>query len=161
MSMADRIVILDAGRIAQLGTPEEVYDRPCSPFVASFMGADNRLLLTAQAQDGGLRLTAPGLDQALSSPPDWPQGPCQAYFRAEDARLAAPQTPVGRELALPGRVTSRAYLGGQYRHEVETRGLAFAVSSEQPLDPGSACSLRLPLDKLHVFPDNPSPTPVH
>jgi len=39
MVMADRIAILDAGRIAQLGTPEEVYNRPNSPFIASFMGA--------------------------------------------------------------------------------------------------------------------------
>jgi putative spermidine/putrescine transport system ATP-binding protein len=41
MVMADRIVILDAGRIAQIGTPEEIYNRPASPFVASFTGAAN------------------------------------------------------------------------------------------------------------------------
>ena len=38
MVMADRIVILNAGRIAQIGTPEEIYNRPASPFVASFTG---------------------------------------------------------------------------------------------------------------------------
>src|SRR5712692_1611169 len=41
MVMADRIVILDAGRATQIGTPEEIYNRPNSPFVASFMGAGN------------------------------------------------------------------------------------------------------------------------
>src|SRR5260221_4157798 len=41
MVMADRIVILDGGRAAQIGTPEEIYNRPNSPFVASFMGAGN------------------------------------------------------------------------------------------------------------------------
>ncbi len=41
MVMADRIAILDAGRIAQPGAPEEVYNRPNSPFIASFMGAGN------------------------------------------------------------------------------------------------------------------------
>jgi ABC-type Fe3+/spermidine/putrescine transport system ATPase subunit len=41
MVMADRIVILDAGRAAQIGTPEEIYNRPNSPFVATFMGAGN------------------------------------------------------------------------------------------------------------------------
>src|SRR5215469_2268024 len=41
MVMADRIAILDAGRVAQIGTPEEVYNHPNSPFVASFMGAAN------------------------------------------------------------------------------------------------------------------------
>jgi len=38
MVMADRIVILDGGRAAQIGAPEEIYNRPNSPFVASFMG---------------------------------------------------------------------------------------------------------------------------
>src|SRR6266851_7558242 len=41
MVMADRIGILDAGCAAQIGTPEEIYNRPNSPFVASFMGAGN------------------------------------------------------------------------------------------------------------------------
>jgi ABC-type Fe3+/spermidine/putrescine transport system ATPase subunit len=161
MSMADRILILDAGRIAQLGTPEEVYDRPCSDFVASFMGADNRLALAVQPQGDSLRLTAPGLDQVVPHQPGWPQGPCEAFFRAEDARLAPSDAPVGSELAIPARVTSRAYLGGQYRHEVETAALTFAVSGALPLESGSTCSLRLPLGKLHVFPATPSPPPVH
>ena len=39
--MADRIAIMNAGEIAQIGPPEEVYNRPASPFVAAFMGADN------------------------------------------------------------------------------------------------------------------------
>lgn len=158
MSMADRIVILDAGRIAQLGTPEEVYDRPVSPFVASFMGADNRLALTVRAEGSGLRLQGTGLDQAVPLQPHWPQGDCQAFFRADDARLADAEAPLGSDLALAARVTVRAYLGGQYRHEVEACGCHFAVSDERPREPGSLCSLRLPLSKLHVFPD-PFPTP--
>src|SRR5918992_4030375 len=56
MVMADRIAILDAGRIAQLGTPEEVYNRPNSPFVAAFMGAGNVLQLEAKPADGGMRI---------------------------------------------------------------------------------------------------------
>ena len=55
MVMADRIAILDAGRIAQLGSPEEVYNRPNSPFVAAFMGAANVLALEARPADGGMR----------------------------------------------------------------------------------------------------------
>ena len=43
MTMADRIVVMEAGRIAQAGPPKEVYDHPNSPFVASFMGAENTL----------------------------------------------------------------------------------------------------------------------
>jgi putative spermidine/putrescine transport system ATP-binding protein len=51
MVMADRIAIMNRGRIAQLGTPEEVYNRPASPFVAAFMGADNVIRIEV-ARDG-------------------------------------------------------------------------------------------------------------
>src|SRR5216683_2638829 len=49
MVMADRIVVLDGGRAAQIGTPEEIYNRPNSPFVASFMGAGNVVPLRVRA----------------------------------------------------------------------------------------------------------------
>ena len=39
MTLADRIVVLDAGRIEQVGTPEDVYERPATSFVAGFIGA--------------------------------------------------------------------------------------------------------------------------
>src|SRR5215472_6841727 len=58
MVMADRIVILDAGAIAQQGAPEEIYNRPASPFVASFLGAANAVRLTAHPEAGATRIEA-------------------------------------------------------------------------------------------------------
>src|SRR5947209_16177481 len=55
MVMADRIVILDAGRAAQIGTAEEIYDRSNSPFVASFLGAGN--VATLRLHGSGGRVT--------------------------------------------------------------------------------------------------------
>ncbi len=52
MAMADRILLLDQGRIAQNGTPREVYERPTSLYVAEFMGAHNRFEGTVTALDG-------------------------------------------------------------------------------------------------------------
>ena len=60
MTMADRIVVMDAGRIAQVGTPKEVYDRPASPFVASFMGADNTLALDVARTASGVEIRTGG-----------------------------------------------------------------------------------------------------
>ena len=51
--------ILDAGRIAQLGTPEEVCNRPNSPFVAAFMGAGNVLELEARPAPDGVEIASP------------------------------------------------------------------------------------------------------
>ena len=52
MTLADRIVILNQGRVEQIGTPEEVYETPASIFVAGFIGAPAMNLLPAQMQGG-------------------------------------------------------------------------------------------------------------
>ena len=51
MTMADRIIVLNQGRIEQIGTPAEIYHRPSSTFVASFMGAPPINLIHAQCRD--------------------------------------------------------------------------------------------------------------
>src|ERR1700746_2896406 len=56
MVMADRIAILDAGRLPPLGTPEGGYTRPTSPFVASFMGAGNTIKLPAEPNGQAVRI---------------------------------------------------------------------------------------------------------
>lgn len=52
MTMADRIIVMNAGRVEQIGTPAEIYHSPATTFVASFMGAPPMNLFTAQ-QAGG------------------------------------------------------------------------------------------------------------
>ena len=52
LTLADRIVVLNAGEVAQIGTPEDVFHRPSSPFVAAFMGADNTLDVIAPTAGG-------------------------------------------------------------------------------------------------------------
>lgn len=56
MTMADRIIVLNAGRIEQIGTPAEIYHRPASTFVASFMGAPPMNLLNANGAEGRVTL---------------------------------------------------------------------------------------------------------
>jgi ABC-type sugar transport system ATPase subunit len=56
MTLADRIVVLNQGRVEQVGTPEEVYETPASAFVAGFMGAPAMNMLPARRQDGRLLL---------------------------------------------------------------------------------------------------------
>jgi sn-glycerol 3-phosphate transport system ATP-binding protein len=56
MTMADRIIVMNAGRIEQIGTPAEVYHSPASTFVASFMGAPPMNLLTGRAEAGRVRV---------------------------------------------------------------------------------------------------------
>ena len=55
MIMADRVVVMEEGEIRQVDRPEVIYNRPASPFVAAFMGADNVIWLDIQPEDGGLQ----------------------------------------------------------------------------------------------------------
>src|ERR1700686_5698030 len=100
MVMADRIVILDAGRVAQIGRPEEIYNRPNSPFVAGFMGASNIVPLRLRGAgrqvtigDGsfsdGVAIDGSLLDaRGIARPCD--EAPVNAHFRSDDARLGPP-----------------------------------------------------------------------
>ena len=95
--MADRIAVLNQGRIEQTGTPEEIYQRPATPFVADFMGADNKII------SGELSAAAiSGLSAAQ-------QGDNVIYFRSADAALAELTQPAPQEgLALEGVVSGQS-----------------------------------------------------
>lgn len=83
LSMADRVAVFANGRIAQVGTPEDIYDRPATPFVAGFVGSSNVL--------------APALTRALGGPERW------ASLRPEALRLLAGILPPGVVNIVPGR----------------------------------------------------------
>lgn len=152
MTMADRIVIMDKGRIAQVGAPEEVYDRPVSPFVASFMGAENRLELDVTREGTASAIRTGDVARAVRWDGDIPAGPVVAYFRDDVARLGAPDAAPEGEIVLPGTIVTRAYPGGHYRYAVDIGGRHFAVTDDGFHEPGTRVGLRLPLGALHVFP---------
>jgi putative spermidine/putrescine transport system ATP-binding protein len=158
MVMADRIAILDRGRIAQVGTPEELWHRPASPFVASFMGADIVVELAAEAGDGtvtlcqaagavrlpagegGVHVTAEG------------RGRFAAHFRSHMARLMPAEEPVRDALRLEGRVTQQAYLGHGWRYGVAVGERQFLVDDSARFAPGEAVAVVIPAPALHLFP---------
>ncbi len=161
MVIADRIVVLRDGRIAQQGTPHEVYHRPCSPFVASFMGADNAVRLTARATPKGLAVrTREGTESLL------PLGDggahlveaatdreFDAHFRASAARLL----PIGQVVApgcllLPGRVLQASYPGDIWRYTVEVGGSHLLIDDPAMLGPGAPTLVAIPAAALHLFP---------
>jgi ABC-type Fe3+/spermidine/putrescine transport system ATPase subunit len=154
MTMADRLVIMQAGKIAQVGTPEEVYDRPATAFVANFMGAENVLPLRVARSGEGASLSAGEATAQL--PPDpakaLPAGAAVAYFRDDVARLDATDAAAGGDLLVPGRIAARAYPGGVYRYRVEAAGRQITVDDTRRHELGSSIGLRIPLQRLHIFP---------
>ncbi|SMC85872.1 ABC transporter ATP-binding protein [Rhizobium sp. RU36D] len=157
MVMADRIVILNAGRIAQQGSPEEVYNRPASAFVAAFMGAENVVRLNGAPEGERFRIAASDTNRTCLLTPSQPglgAGRVEARFRAEAAQL---QQRDGGEivasdgLALHGRVLGVSYPGGVWRHVVAVEGGEVLVDAPRAFAVGDAVSVVIPAAHLFVF----------
>ncbi|WP_029009499.1 ABC transporter ATP-binding protein [Azospirillum halopraeferens] len=106
MALGDRIVVMARGRVAQVGTPREIYYRPADAFVAEFVGTMNRL--HGQAADGMLALGGAALPWA------GPAGPAEVLVRPEDVALA------DADAHLRGSVAAAVFLGDRTRVVVET-----------------------------------------
>jgi len=151
MTMADRIVVMDAGHIAQVGTPKDVYDHPNSPFVASFMGAENTLDLDVRPSGSGVEVRAQDGSMALYGG-DVPVGSVTAYFRDDIASLDDPNARIDGSIVLPGKITQRTYPGGHYRYMVAIGDRHFTVTDDHYHELERPVGLCLPLASLHLFP---------
>jgi sn-glycerol 3-phosphate transport system ATP-binding protein len=130
MSMADRVALLRGGRLEQFDTPEMLYSRPASTFVARFIGAPPMNVLTvAQLGAAGAHL---------------PQG-VLAGVRPEDIVFA--------DTGLPGRVTEVEYFGADSIFSVDVGGSQIAVrlQGRPAIGPGAAVHLGWQADALHLF----------
>jgi ABC-type Fe3+/spermidine/putrescine transport system ATPase subunit len=156
MVMAERIAILDAGRIAQAGSPEEVYNRPNSPFVAAFMGAGNVLLLEVQPANSGMEIQRGPHNDGVFVPGSPLAGPVIAHFRSEAARLGPVDAHAPDRLMLRGRITQASYPGGFYRYAVAVGHNQFMVDDTRRLAVGEAVGIGLPVSSLHFFPRRPT-----
>ena len=136
LAVSDQIIVMNAGAIAQAGTPEDLYDRPCSEFVAGFMG--EAMLFPAQAlPDGVLALGPLRLPLRTAAAP----GAVKAAVRPEAWTVGATGGP-----GMPGKVAKQSYLGCSQELMVETDlGPIFVVCPEtlRLWAPGDAVSLSL------------------
>jgi putative spermidine/putrescine transport system ATP-binding protein len=139
LTLADRIAVIDGGRVLQFGTPEEVFHRPASPFVAGFMGADNAVDLV---DDGGLLAAAGDADAGRSR---------RAHFRADRARLA--RQAEREALSLAGTIEQASYLGHGWRYRVRVGRGQVWVDDPARLAEGSHTHVIVPRDALLIFPN--------
>ena len=112
MAMSDRIAVMNAGRIAQLGTPEEIYAAPKSSFVAQFVGKVNFLSgrITGY-QDGCAVVDVCGRSIHASAPRAHPGDTVTLSVRPEHATLLSPETRATVANVVTGRVVERVYAG--------------------------------------------------
>jgi multiple sugar transport system ATP-binding protein len=149
MSMADRIAVMNAGRVEQIGMPQEVYDRPASMFVADFIGSPPMNFLPFEA---GLR---PG-DRAIKV-----RDVSVAIPEIREQRAAGPLILGVRpehisfsDLApLRGRVFGTEYLGTTQivTIDMEAGRVKARLPSNAPVQPGETVGLAFKADCLAVF----------
>lgn len=140
LAMADRIAILTAGRVAQLGCPEEIYRSPHSATVAAFIGATNLVAGRVVAVDGRAATveTAVGLLGGRLADPAWQPVPGAAVLlsiRPEAWRL---HQESGDHAAI-GKITERSYLGQRIQYWIETAAgpqQVVEMNPHQLLQPG-------------------------
>ena len=172
MSMADRMVILDAGRIAQVGTPEEVYQRPASAFVAAFMGAENAYPVNVRRENGAVLVSGPHLaaearlpfaasleESGVHCPAGGGAGSMVARFRSEAAALVETDRLPEAHLALSGTVTRQSYLGNNYRHSVRVGEHEFLVDHPRRIAADRTVAICIPAGALNLFEPDPDAGP--
>jgi len=124
--VSDRVALMNAGRVVQVGHGREIYDRPASEFVAAFLG-DPVLLAGDVAPDGRGRLfTAGALRLRVAA--DAPAGPATLLLRPERLHLLpAGADPSAFDNALPGEVVFAAFDGTGIFVQVDVQGLTVSV----------------------------------
>ncbi|MGG6267431.1 ABC transporter ATP-binding protein [Leptolyngbya sp. AN03gr2] len=143
MTLADRIVVLDRGKIQQIGTPQQIYDRPINRMVATFLGSPPMNLIPALLTGSEVQIGG----QSFSIAPNLPSGQSDLGIRPEHISVNAQEPhciaevsviePLGREVLV------RAMLEG--------RSINLQTDPALNLKLGDRLPLRFDLDRLFVF----------
>jgi len=143
LTMADRVVVMNQGRVEQQGAPLEIYARPATPFIAGFVGAMNIFPATL-LPERRLRLGA----MELAFDRDMAPGPVTVCWRPEDVTVGAGD--------LTATVEGVEFLGPYHRATLRAGDTSFAadISANLGRQLGLAVGqeLRVGLPSLHVFP---------
>ncbi|MFM2476181.1 ABC transporter ATP-binding protein [Celerinatantimonas sp. MCCC 1A17872] len=140
--MADRIAVMNQGKIEQFCEPETIYHHPNSAFVADFMGLDNHFNVNANKLT---QLLNDGIERSG-------EHHYSIYFRPEDVQIFFSQNHCPVEgICLDAKVTQSVFQGQSYRHGLETIYGPCWGSHEQALESGLNVKLFVPLVALHIY----------
>jgi sulfate transport system ATP-binding protein len=158
IELADRVVVMNRGGIEQIGSTDQLYEHPASPFVFNFLGDTNIL----PAEVHGRNLFLVGTEQPIATDSSHPNGPVDVYVRPEDLRAADSGTP-GVEVKLltvqrtGPTVRATAEMVGGIPLNITLPHLHYDVPRFV-----AGQTLRLRLMQFSVYPQSsprPSPTP--
>jgi iron(III) transport system ATP-binding protein len=154
LSLSDRIVVMNAGEVLQVGGPEDIYHHPQTRFVAEFLGhcniLDARAVAATAAGTTELVLRANGHRITVSGENLNAGDQVQLAVRPEAIALAGREDAAG-ENSYPAEVRAVSFLGDHYLYELDLDGLALTVTDTRSLA-GPAVCVRIPPSACRVLP---------
>jgi multiple sugar transport system ATP-binding protein len=151
MTMGDRIAVLSAGKLQQIGTPRDVYTRPANRFVATFLGTPPMNVVAGRVEGDRAHLGA----SSIAAPAGAAEGEGLVAFRPERATLVEEDADVGDDLALGGTIHFLEPLGDETILHVDLGGEAGTIRVRVPgftdLARGAAVRVRAPRDTVAWF----------
>jgi iron(III) transport system ATP-binding protein len=150
MTTADLIAVMNAGKVDQLGTPEDIYDRPQSEFVARFIGASN--VIKGEARDENHVAFAGATLRVVGAKLKAGQSAAVA-IRQHDIQLSK-QAPPSSDNPIKATVTRQVFLGASRDYMVETADgttLRIVTSTENAVARGTEVWLTLPPERCRAL----------
>jgi len=151
MTLADRIIVMNAGNVEQVGTPEEVYHYPASRFVAGFVGTPAMNLLEGRVNETGVFIYDEGRTVTLPAERGKQLAGQRIVLgvRAEAARLVSPDAPG----ALVATADFIEELGASRIVHADFDGLPFAVAmtGSVSLKTGDRIGIAIDQDSIHLY----------
>jgi iron(III) transport system ATP-binding protein len=150
MTTADVICVMNLGKIEQAGSPEEIYDRPRSEFVARFIGMSNVFKGKALGSD---RVSLAGVPIRVTGDTLQPNAVTPVSIRQHQIELLAAE-PAAKDNVVPATVIRQVFLGSSRDYMVEAGdGTQFRIVTEadEAIAPGSAVWLRMPPERCRAL----------
>ena len=145
LSMSDVVVVMNQGRVVQVGKPEEIYRQPGNAFVAEFMGVSN-VLRGKVTQDGKI-VDAGGIHIPYTGVPN---SAVTVVFKADEAELIADGAPTGDAIVFEGDMIEAFFFGAMYRHFVQVNENMILVDRSTRVE-AKHMRLAIPRDRVRIF----------
>jgi putative spermidine/putrescine transport system ATP-binding protein len=151
LSLSDRVILLNSGKIEQAGAPAELYSQPKTRFTASFMGSTNLLDVRLEASNVGTVAHFSEGQYLMLSETAGAAERATIMCRQEDIQLTNPDSGS----TLVGTVLTRIFLGARVRYVVDLGGqtLRCLTSVDQQFEVGSKAGVCIAVDKVRVLAD--------
>lgn len=143
LSMSDTVVVMDGGKIQQIGTPTDIYNEPVNAFVADFIGESNIIdgIMRSDFKVSLAGHTFTCLDSGFDK-----NEPVDVVIRPEDVDIVAPENGM-----LTGQVTSVTFLGVHYEIIVDICGFKWMIQTTDYCGEGETVGLSIDPDAIHIM----------